>query len=289
MQSVLKTLYKHQHLDRHEAREALAQLVSGQSSETEVASFLTAFIMRQPGAQELMGFKDAMMDSCTRIDLQTADDSVDLVGTGGDGKGTFNISTLSGVVLAACGVPVIKHGNYGSTSVSGSSDVLRHLGYRFSDRQEALQRQLDRTGFCFLHAPMFHPGMGRLSSVRKAMGVRNFLNTLGPLMNPAQPQAMLLGVSSVDQARLYKYLLEQEDRCFTIVHALDGYDEISLTGKTKIITANDEREATPQQLGFECVRPEGLLGGHSIEAAGRIFLNVLMGKGTVTQINVVLA
>ncbi|RQO29819.1 anthranilate phosphoribosyltransferase [Taibaiella sp. KBW10] len=288
MKHILETLYHYGTLTKNDAQYALQQLALGACNESQAAAFLSAYIMRRPSVAELEGFRDAMMALCIPLDF-AGYEAIDIVGTGGDGKNTFNISTLSAIVTAAAGVPVIKHGNYAASSVSGSSNVLEHLGYVFSERQERLATQLEQANICFVHAPLFHPAMKQVAMVRKNMGVRTFFNLLGPLINPAQPKNQLLGVNSLETGRMYHYLLQETGRRYTIVHSLDGYDELSLTGAFKLISTAQERLCLPADLGLEQVAPEALQSGDSIAAAANIFIAVLQGKGTKAQRAVVVA
>ena len=226
------------------------------------------------------------MELCLKIDLSDYD-SVDLCGTGGDGKDTFNISTLAAIVVAGAGYTVTKHGNYGVSSVCGSSNVLEKTGYQFTNNEEKLKRQLDRHKLCFLHAPLFHPAMKAVGPVRKQLGLRTFFNLLGPLVNPVQPHKQITGVADLHILRLYQYVLQQTDKEFAIVHALDGYDEVSLTGDFKIITSSGEELLNPESAGQEKHNAVSLHGGATVEQATKIFLQILEGKGTQAQNEVV--
>jgi len=289
MNNILKHLCDYSPLTETEAYDALKMVVAVDCSEAQAAAFLSAYIMRKPGIEELRGFRRAMMELCIPVTLSQVSDAVDIVGTGGDGKNSFNISTLATIVTAAAGCNVIKHGNYGVSSISGSSNVLEYLGYRFTNNQEALQQQLDKHNICFLHAPLFHPAMKKIAPVRKNLGMRSLFNLLGPLINPAQPAAKLLGVNSLETARMYHYLLQDECEEYMIVHALDGYDEISLTGNTKLITPKREDIVSPSQLGFQQALPAELDGGTTVKEASYIFMQVLIGEANTNRINVVAA
>jgi anthranilate phosphoribosyltransferase len=214
---------------------------------------------------------------------------LDIVGTGGDGKNTFNISTLSCFIVAGAGQKVAKHGNYGASTISGSSNVMEQLGYVFKNDENALQKELDDVNICFLHAPLFHPALKLVGPIRKNLGVRTFFNMLGPLVNPAKPAHQLIGVYSLEMARIYHYLLQEEGINYTIIHGLDGYDEISLTSDTKIFTAKGERIVSANELGKRIVFPEDLAGGDTVEASAQIFLKIIKGEGTMAQNAVVLA
>jgi anthranilate phosphoribosyltransferase len=288
MNELLEYLYQHKTLSKAEAKEVLMDLARGKYNDYQIASFLTAFIMRTITLDELKGFREGMLSLCERIDLSEFK-PMDLCGTGGDGKNTFNISTLSSFVVAGAGIPVAKHGNYGVSSVSGSSNVLEQLGIRFQRKPELLKKQLEEAQICFLHAPLFHPSMKAVAPVRKALGVKTFFNMLGPLVNPAQPTCQMTGVFNLELARMYQYILQEDNSNFTIVHALDGFDELSLTSEAKISTFSGEQQLNAAHFGFESTCLEDLFGGNTVEEAAVIFTNVLNGKGSVVQNNVVIA
>jgi anthranilate phosphoribosyltransferase len=208
---------------------------------------------------------------------------MDVCGTGGDGKNTFNISTLSSFVVAAAGQPVAKHGNYGVSSVSGSSNILEYFQYKFSNQVNVLKRSLDETNICFMHAPLFHPAMKNVAPIRKELGVKTFFNMLGPMVNPAFPTRQLVGVFSLELARQYGYLYQQTNKNFLIVHSLDGYDEVSLTGPFKYYFNKGEKVVDPRDIGLPRLSKEEIGGGSTVEESARIFLNILEGKGTAAQ------
>jgi anthranilate phosphoribosyltransferase len=289
MNKILTTLYNYASLNETEAHDAIRMVVCGDCSESQAAAFLSVYIMRKPSIHELSGFRKAMRELCLPITLSPSTEAVDIVGTGGDGKNSFNISTLAAIVTAAAGCTVIKHGNYGVSSMNGSSNVLEYLGYRFTSDSSVLQAQLDTANICFLHAPLFHPAMKRIASVRKDLGVRSFFNLLGPLTNPAQLAVQLLGVNSLETARTYRYLMQGSNERYAIVHSLDGYDEISLTSSFKLITAQQESLLTPQQLGFDTISPAAIDGGRSIKEAADIFMDVLRAKRAGPRTNAVAA
>lgn len=287
MKKILQHLFEHKTLSRAEARDVLVRMSAAEFNEAEIASFITVFLMRSITIQELQGFRDALLELCVKVDLQG--DLIDIVGTGGDGKNTFNISTLSCFIVAGAGQQVAKHGNYGASTISGASNVMEALGYRFKRDNDQLQKELDQANICFLHAPLFHPALKEVGPVRKRMGVRTFFNMLGPMVNPAKPAYQLVGVYNLEMARIYNYLLQETGGSFTIIHGLDGYDEISLTNDTKVITNAGERIMTPEQLGKRMVMPEDIYGGHTVEEAARIFTRIIKGEGTWAQHAVVLA
>ena len=288
MKEILNHLYEHKTLTKSEAQEILKSIASGKYNESQIASFLTVFIMRGITVDELEGFRDTMLELCIPVDLAEYD-AMDLCGTGGDGKDTFNISTLSSFVVAGTGVKVAKHGNYGVSSVSGSSNVIQYFGGEFTNDIDKLRRKIETANICFLHAPLFHPAMKHVAPVRRAMGVKTFFNMLGPMVNPSFVKKQLVGVFSLELARLYGYLYQQTDKRFAILHALDGYDEISLTGATKVISNDSERLIEPSDLGFSKLRQVDLAGGKTVEEAAKIFETILKGEGTAAQNSAVLA
>ncbi len=244
--------------------------------------------MRSITIEELQGFRDALLELAVRVDLN-GQNVIDIVGTGGDGKNTFNISTLSCFIVAGAGQKVAKHGNYGATSISGASNVMEQLGYRFSNDAGKLNREVEETNICFLHAPIFHPALKAVGTIRKNLGIRTFFNMLGPMVNPASPKFQLVGVYNLEMARIYTYLLQQTQSSFAIIHSLDGYDELSLTGDARVITNEGEKVMTPEQLGKRMVSPSDLYGGNTAEEAAKIFLHILQGKGSWAQNAVVFA
>ncbi|UAY54838.1 anthranilate phosphoribosyltransferase [Arachidicoccus terrestris] len=288
MKKILQYLFDYKTLSTAQSKDILIQISKGMYTETEITAFVTVFLMRTITIEELQGFSDALLELCVKVDLG-AEPLLDIVGTGGDGKNTFNISTLACFIAAGAGQKVAKHGNYGATSISGSSNVMEQLGYVFKADQDKLQKELKEAGICFLHAPSFHPALKTVGPLRKNLGIRTFFNMLGPLVNPARPQYQLLGVYNLEMARLYNYLLQKSERDFAIVHSLEGYDEISLTGDSKIITRAGERIATPESLGKRQVSAEDIFGGNTLEEAAGLFRRIITGKGSWAQNAVVLA
>jgi len=288
MKIILEKLFQHKLLSSDEARDILLDISTGKYMSEQIAAFLSAFIMRNISLQELTGFRSAMLELCTPVDLSSYD-PMDLCGTGGDGKNTFNISTLAAFVVAGAGIPVAKHGNYGVSSISGSSNVLAALGIGFSTKEDELVRQMDTANICFLHAPYFHHALSQVAEVRKNLGVRTFFNMLGPLVNPARPRKQLVGVFSLELARMYQYLFQNTDMQFSIVHTLDGYDEITLTGGARWIHPQGEQILTADHFGMPRVTAEDLYGGDTVAEAAQIFMRVLTGHGSEAQKNVVLA
>ena len=288
MKKILQFLFEHKSLARVMAKEVLLNIGKGVYNEHEITSFMTVYLMRSVTIEELQGFRDALLELCVPVRLE-ADSLVDIVGTGGDGKNTFNISTLACFIVAGAGQPVAKHGNYGASSISGASNVMEQLGYRFKNDTAALQKEVSQTNICFLHAPLFHPALKVVAPIRKNLGMRTFFNMLGPMVNPAAPSCQVVGVYNLEMARVYNYLLQQTGGAFTIIHSLDGYDEISLTSDAKVITNKGEQLLTPEQMGKRMVQPSDIYGGNSVEEAAGIFLKILDGKGSWAQNAVVLA
>ena len=248
MKKILQYLFEYKTLSRERAKEILVNMSRGQYNESEMSAFITVFLMRSITIEELQGFSDALLELCIKVDLGGYQ-VMDIVGTGGDGKNTFNISTLSCFIVAGAGQKVAKHGNYGATSISGASNVMEQLGYTFKNDNDRLKKELDVANICFLHAPLFHPALKIVGPIRKNLGVRTFFNMLGPMVNPASPAYQLVGVYNLEMARIYNYLLQQTGKVFTIIHSLDGYDEISLTGDVKVITNAGEKIYSAEDLG----------------------------------------
>lgn len=288
MKDTLNYLFAGNTLTKEEARTILTRVGEGQFSEAEIAALLTVFRMRKIKAEELSGFRQAMLDLSIVVDLSEFN-AIDVVGTGGDGKNTFNISTLSCFVLAGAGYKVTKHGNYGLSSVSGASNMFEYFGYKFSNNADKLRKEVEQAGICFLHAPLFHPAMKHVGPVRKALKVKTLFNMMGPIINPSRPKSQLVGVSDLEIMDLYHRVFADSDQNYMIVNSLDGYDEISLTGDARYVSNQTEDSISPAHFGFKVVRQEDLSGGNSVEDAAKIFKNVLEGKGTEAQQNVVIA
>jgi anthranilate phosphoribosyltransferase len=288
MKKILQILFEHKTLTAQQAKEVLLNIGSGAYNDHEITSFMTVYLMRSITIEELQGFRDALLELSVKIDFD-GQQTMDIVGTGGDGKNTFNISTLSCFIVAGAGQKVTKHGNYGASSISGSSNVMEQLGYRFKNDNDALKKELDSANICFLHAPFFHPALKTVAPIRKNLGVRTFFNMLGPMVNPAKPEYQLVGVYNLEMARIYNYLLQQTGKPFTIIHSLDGYDEISLTNDTKVITNEGEQILSPQHLGKRIVAAQDIYGGNSVEEAAKIFHKIIKGEGTWAHNAVVLA
>ncbi|UKT65764.1 anthranilate phosphoribosyltransferase [Pedobacter mucosus] len=287
MKKILNHLFENKSFSREEAKNILISITEGAFNASQIAAFMTAYAMRNITVDELQGFRDAMLDLCLKTDFSNYE-LIDLCGTGGDGKDTFNISTLSSFVVAGAGYQVAKHGNYGVSSSCGSSNVMEYLGYSFTSDQDVLKRNLDTAGICFLHAPLFNPAMKIVAPIRKELGIKTFFNMLGPMVNPSQPKYQMVGVFSLELARLYNYLYQDTAKNYTIVHALEGYDEISLTCDVKTFNNKGESILTLNDMGFEKVAAADIVGGNSIESSAKIFMDVLNGEATDVQNNVVL-
>ena len=286
MKQILNQLFNHQSLTRDEAAEVMSNMAGGKYNESQIAAFISVYLMRSIELEEVIGFRDALLNTAVQIDLSEFD-PLDIVGTGGDGKNTFNISTCSCFAVAGAGYKVAKHGNYGATSVSGSSNVLEHFGAKFTTDPDIIKRSLDEAGFAYLHAPFCNPAMKNVAPVRKNLGVRTFFNVLGPLISPVRPHYQCLGVYNLKMMRLYTYIYQNLGVNYSIVHSLDGYDEISLTDVCKITNNGGEFVFTPEQLGFKTIRQEELWGGNTVDEAAKIFINVLDNKATEAQKNAV--
>ena len=287
MKAILNKLYKHERLSKSEATQVLKDIASEQYNAAHLASFMTVFMMRPITADELSGFRNALKELSIKVDLLDYN-TIDIVGTGGDGKNTFNISTLTSFVVAGTGQKVAKHGNYSVSSQSGSSDMLESFGYNFTNDESVLREHLEKANICFLHAPKFHPAMKAVGPTRKALALKTFFNMLGPLVNPSSPKNHMLGTFNLEIARLYNYILQEENVNYGIVHALDGYDEISLTSGFKFFTKKGEQIINPEDLGQKRIQQSEIYGGNSIADAAKIFKSILEGGGTEAQNNVVL-
>ena len=288
MKQILYKLFEHRYLGRTEARDILQNIVQGKYNDAQIASLITVFLIRNISVEELTGFRDALLEMRIPVDLSEYA-PIDIVGTGGDGKNTFNISTAACFVVAGAGYPVVKHGNYGATSVSGASNVMEQHGVQFTSDMSRLRKSMDMCNIAYLHAPLFNSAMKAVALVRKALGVRTFFNMLGPLVNPALPKYQLLGVYNLPLLRLYNYVFQESDTRFAVVHGLDGYDEISLTGEFKVATSTTETIYTPESIGFNRYCEQDLDGGKSPDEAARIFDRVLQGEATPAQTDCVIA
>lgn len=288
MKEILNLLISHSTLDKTQARDVLRNIATGEYNSSQIAAFMTVYLMRSITVEELSGFREAMLDLCVPVQIAEYD-AMDLCGTGGDGKDTFNISTLSSFIVAGAGQNVAKHGNNGVSSVCGSSNLLAYFGYDFTNEMDEIRRSLDEAGICFLHAPLFHPAMKNVAPIRRDLGVKTFFNMLGPMVNPSFPKKQLVGVFSLELARLYGYLYQGMEGNFSILHALDGYDEISLTGPFKMISGDGERVYQPENIGLSKLDPSSIVGGETVKESALIFQSILDGKGTESQNQVVIA
>lgn len=288
MKNILNRLINHEVLSKIEAKEVLVNISNGNYNPSQIVSFFTVFMMRNITIDELSGFREALLELCIPIDF-SAYNTIDLCGTGGDGKDTFNISTLASFVTAGTGIKVAKHGNYGVSSISGSSNVMEKLGVKFSNDYDFLEKCIDQAGISILHAPLFHPAMKNVAPIRKELAVKTFFNMLGPMVNPSFPKNQLVGVFNLELARMYSYLYQNTDTNFTILHSLDGYDEISLTGNTKTISNTIEGILKPESFGVNQLTQEDIKGGTTIDESAQLFLEIISGKGTQAQNNVVCA
>ena len=287
MKEILNELIDHRSLTKETAHKVLVELTSGKINPSQTSAFMTVYMMRSITVDELQGFRDAMLELCVRADFEKP--VMDVCGTGGDGKNTFNMSTLSSFVVAAAGQPVAKHGNYGVSSACGSSNVMEYFGYKFTNDLDALKRSLDRANICFMHAPLFHPAMKNVAPIRKDLGVKTFFNMLGPMVNPAFPSRQLVGVFSLELARQYGYLYQNTTKDFLILHSLDGFDEVSLTGPIKIFYNGGEKIINPSDLGLPVLKYDDIKGGQSVEESAKIFMSILERKGTQSQNDAVIA
>jgi len=287
MKQILNHLFEHKTFSKAESKNILTNIAQGKYNNSQMAAFMTAYCMRNITVDELEGFRDAMLELCLPVELPS-DELIDLCGTGGDGKDTFNISTLASFVVAGAGYKVAKHGNYGVSSGCGSSNVMEYLGYKFTSEIGTLKKNLDEANICFLHAPLFHPAMKTVAPIRRELGVKTFFNMLGPLVNPARPKNQIVGVFSLELARVYAYLYQKSAKNYTILHALEGYDEVSLTCDFKTFSKSGEKINSITDLGFEKLNPKEIAGGSTVPESADIFISVLVGEATTAQTNVVL-
>jgi len=288
MKNILNQLINHRTLSQEEAKNVLINLSSGQYNASEMAAFMTVYMMRSITIEELTGFREALLELCVPIDFSNYE-TIDLCGTGGDGKDTFNISTLSSFVVAGAGIKVAKHGNYGVSSISGSSNVMKNLGVKFSNQQDYLEKCIEEANIAILHAPLFHPAMKNVGPIRKELGVKTFFNILGPMVNPSFPKNQLVGVFSLELARMYAYLYQNTTTNFSILYDLEGFDEVSLTGNVKIISNSSELILKPEDFNAKSITLQQIKGGETVEKAAEIFMTILSGKGTTMQNEVVIA
>ncbi len=288
MKKLLQKLFHYHSLSREEAKQVFMEIAAGSYNPYQITAFLSVYKMRNVKVEELLGFRDALLELAIKVDLSDFE-AIDLCGTGGDGKNTFNVSTLSAFVAAGAGIKVAKHGNYGVSSICGSSNVLEHLGYQFTNDESTLKRQIEQYNICILHAPLFHPALKEVAPIRKGFALSSVFNLLGPMVNPSRPKNQLIGVFNLEVMRLYQYVYQNLDVGHILVHSLDGYDEISLTGDTRIVQRNSDQVLNPETMGFAQLREEQLYGGSTVAEAAKIFVSVLNNSCTPAQKEVVLA
>lgn len=288
MKNIINRLINHEILTKEEAKSTLIEISNGNCNSHQIAAFLTVFMMRHITIEELSGFREALLELCIPVDF-TDYNTIDLCGTGGDGKDTFNISTLSSFIVAGAGYKVAKHGNYGVSSISGSSNVMEQMGVKFSNNQDFLTKSIEEANIAILHAPLFHPAMKNVAPVRKDLGVKTFFNMLGPMVNPSFPKFQLVGVFSLELARMYAYLYQKTETKYAILHGLEGFDEVSLTDNVKIITNATEKINSPSDFHFDKIQLSSIKGGNTVEDSAQLFYRIIKGVGTTSQNNVVLA
>lgn len=289
MKNLLIKIINHQALSYLEAKEVIYAINHNLFNDYQLVAVMTGLQMKGIELNELKGFQDALLETAIQIDLSSYQ-GIDLCGTGGDGKNTFNISTCSSFVLASMGYPVIKHGNYGVSSVSGSSNVLENIGFIFPKTQEDLEKSLEKMNIAILHAPFFHPTLKKVSHLRKELGIRTFFNSLGPLVNPAKPAFQMAGTFSSELAKIYSFLLRDIRANFKVTYGLDGYDELTLVCPTKIYGKNEDKIYCSADFGVkDPITAQDLYGGETVRDAAEIFIKILKGQGTKAQNNVIAA
>ena len=288
MKKILNRLTQYETLTENESRNIIIDISEGKLNTSQISSFLTIFMVRNITIEELNGFRKALIELSLKIDLKEFD-PIDLCGTGGDEKDTFNISTLASFVTAGSGVKVAKHGNYGVSSSCGSSNVLEYLDLKFNNDSDKIRKAVDKANICFLHAPLFHPAMKNVAPVRKELGLKTFFNMLGPMVNPSMPEKQVVGVYNLELARIYNYLYQTTDINYNIIHSIDGYDEISLTNGTKVYSRESEFILGSEDFNLKNIDSKNIIGGKDIKSSSKIFIDVLNGKGSTDQENVVCA
>lgn len=288
MKKILNRLTQYETLTENESRNIIIDISEGKLNTSQISSFLTIFMIRNITIEELNGFRKALIELSLKIDLKEFD-PIDLCGTGGDEKDTFNISTLASFVTAGSGVKVAKHGNYGVSSSCGSSNVLEYLDLKFNNDSDKIRKAVDKANICFLHAPLFHPAMKNVAPVRKELGLKTFFNMLGPMVNPSMPEKQVVGVYNLELARIYNYLYQTTGINYNIIHSIDGYDEISLTNGTKVYSRESEFILGSEDFNLKNIDSKNIIGGKDIKSSSKIFMDVLNGKGSTDQENVVCA
>lgn len=285
---IFNQLMNHEQLTREQTRDLIIAITRNELNDAEIAALLTALQMRGISVDELLGFRDGILQTGVAVPLD-CDRYIDVVGTGGDRKNTFNISTTSCFVIAGAGYKVAKHGNYAATSVSGASNVIKQHGVVFTADLDKLNKSINECGIVYLHAQLFAKAMKFVGPIRKSLPFPTFFNLLGPIINPSKPQCQLLGTANLDQMRLYNNVYQKMGIDYGIVNSMDGYDEISLTGDFKVTTNNYERVFHVKDLGFEPAKPEELVAGATEEEAAKIFDSVLDNTCLPAQKNIVIA
>ena len=288
MKKILEKLFEHETLSYHQAKSILLEISTKKHNDALISSFLTVYKMRTPNVNEIEGFRDALLELCIKVDFSDLN-TIDLCGTGGDGKNTFNISTISSFIVAGAGFSVTKHGNYGVSSGCGSSNVLENLGVKFSNDINYLRKCIEEANITFLHAPLFHPAMKNVAPVRKNLGFKTFFNILGPLVNPCEPKNQITGVYSLDLARLYGHVFRNTEKKFSVLYSLDGYDEVSLTDEFRLIDNNNEMILDSSYFSYDKLNQNQIAGGSNIDSSSKIFMDILNDECTIAQKNVVTA
>ena len=288
MKEILNRVINHEMLTREETKNILVGITQGRYAEEQITALLTALQMRGVSVDELLGFRDGILETGVPVPLD-CDRYIDVVGTGGDRKNTFNISTTSCFVIAGAGYKVAKHGNYSATSTSGASNVIANHGVTFTDDIDKLNKCINECGIVYLHAQLFAKAMKFVGPIRKALQFPTCFNLLGPIVNPSKPQCQMLGVANLDQMRLYNNVYRKIGVDYAIVNSIDGYDEISLTSDFKVVTNDYERIFSPEEIGMKVAKPEELRAGASEQEAMEIFDNVLNNKALEAQKNIVIA
>ena len=288
MKNTLTKIIERQPLTFQEAKNIIYAIAEEKINDAQIVAILVGLQMRGLQLDEIKGFREALLELCLPIELD-GNNALDLCGTGGDGKNTFNISTTTSFVVSAMGYKVIKHGNYGVSSFCGSSNVLEELGYTFTNDSKLLDKQLHDSNICFLHAPLFHPTLMKVGPLRKNLGIRTFFNSLGPLVNPVQPNFQITGTFNLELAKIYQHLLKDERNEFRVVYGMDGYDEFTLTEQTRILGKKSDEYLNAQTFNVNPVNSESIYSGNSIKEAAQIVKSILGGQSTLEQTNVIAA
>lgn len=282
MKNILNKILERQPLIFEEAKEIIYAISEEKINDAQIVAVLVGLQMRGLQLEEIKGFREALLEVCIRPEIEGVD-AIDLCGTGGDSKNTFNISTTTSFVLASMGYKVIKHGNYGVSSLCGSSNVLEELGFVFTNDVRKLNKQLSLTNICFLHAPLFHPTLMQVGPLRKNLGIRTFFNSLGPLINPVQPKHQLTGTFNLELAKMYQHILKEERKGYRIVYGMDLYDELTLTDQTRVLGGDVDAYLSAASFGVTAINPIALYSGETVKDAATILKNILHGNGTQAQ------